>query len=145
LDLLTRVPQLEHREHRNDRCNRGEHIRQFDGEEVGGEKLDDREHEASDNGHRPRLPDTAATVDQQHQQQWYEHGHERRLTSRHRSEVLQREAGHAGESEDWCTERAERDGSRVGEQRDHRGLERFHASREQHGGGDRDRCTEAGE
>ena len=94
------------------------------GEEVRAEELRDAEADAADQGGEPGLPDAAASVDHQHQDQRHEDRQDRGLPAHHGAEHVRVQPGDLAQGGDRDRDCAERDRGGVGDQSDRRGLDR---------------------
>jgi hypothetical protein len=144
-DGFLRLPEPQHHQDRGDRDDGGNDVGQFHGEVVGGDELGNGEGNACHQCHGPGLLHAPAPVHDEHEQERHEQRDERGLPSGHRGQVVERQAGDAVERNDRRGHGAEGDGRRVGQQGDHRGLQRFHPGGHQHGRRNCHRGAETGQ
>ena len=85
-----RVPHLDQRQHRARGRERGQDVRELDGNVVRDRELHDRECHSRGQRRRPRLAQALAPVGNEHEDERNDHGQERGLAADHRSQGVSR-------------------------------------------------------
>ena len=87
-EVLGRLPDLQEAHHGQRGGERGDDVGQLDRDVVRADELGERERAATDQCHRPRLPDAAPAVHDGDQRERHEDGEDRRLPTDHRPESV---------------------------------------------------------
>ena len=128
-DDLRRLPHPQQQHQRQRPGQRRDDVGDLVGEEVRAEELRDTEGNPADQGGEPGLPDAAASVDHQHQDQRDEDREDRGLPAHHGAEEVRVQPGDLAQGGDRDRDCAERDRGGVGDQGDRRGLDRGRSAR----------------
>ena len=139
------LPHAKERDGGGEADERGGDVGEFDRDVRRADPLGNRERDARDESDGPRVPDAAAAVGEDEEEQRHEDGDDRRLVPDVGADLLVGDLRQVTRGDDRDGDGAERDGRRVGDEDDRRGAQRGEACGHEHDAGDGDRSAEPGE